>query len=138
MKLTKKKVLAISVFVSIVLLIASYFGNVKLCTTGGNWNYECSKFLYLIEMMLLPFWPITVFSLITYPLREEVFQAWMHFAKWWIPLSIFFVLIMPDGQGGGYMPSLIDKQTIAFLMSSIFILVSTIKIISKSIELRKK
>ena len=88
--------------------------------------------------MLLPFWPITVFSLITYPLREEVFQAWMHFAKWWIPLSIFFVLIMPDGQGGGYMPSLIDKQTIAFLMSSIFILVSTIKIISKSIELRKK
>ena len=84
--------------------------------------------------MLLPFWPITVFSLITYPLREETFQSWLHFAKWFVPLSILLVLLTPDGQSGGYMPSLIDKQVIAFLTSALFTLVSLIIIIYKSIK----
>jgi len=135
MKLTKKKVLLISssyIVYFCLLLLVSWQCNAKWCQIRDD------DFFGLVIYIFAPLAPLFLFSLITYFLREEVFQAWLRFVKWWIPLSILLVLIMPDGQGGGYMPSLIDKQTIAFLMSSIFIFVSTVKIISKSIELRKK
>ena len=135
MQLTKKKVFWISslyVIYFCLLLLVSWQCDVKWCQIRDDDTFGLAIYIFA------PLAPVFLFSLVTYFLREEVFQVWMRFAKWWIPLSIFFVLIMPDGQGGGYMPSLIDKQTIAFLMSSIFILVSLTKIISKSIELRKK
>lgn len=135
MQLTKKKVFWTSLVGGFIFIFLLSF---VLNDSCGLYKDLCRSFYDNTANFLFLFPIILIFSLITYFLREEVFQAWMHFAKWWIPLSIFFVLIMPDGQGGGYMPSLIDKQTIAFLMSSIFILVSIIKIISKSIELRKK
>ncbi|MCX6735762.1 MAG: hypothetical protein NTZ13_01640 [Candidatus Parcubacteria bacterium] len=81
-----------------------------------------------------PLAPVFLFSLITYPLREETFRSWLHFAKWWVPMSVLLVLITPDGQGGGYMPSLIDKQVVAFLTSAIFTLISLIIVIYKSIR----
>jgi len=139
MQLTKKKVFWTSLigFIFFTLLFVFRDALYDYCFADGHcWQFWDSLDIIGALLFIFPF--VFLLSLITYFLREEVFQAWMHFAKWWIPLSIFFVLVMPDGQGGGYMPSLIDKQTIAFLMSSIFILVSLTKIISKSIELRKK
>ncbi|TRZ53368.1 hypothetical protein D4R99_00930 [bacterium] len=139
MKLTKKKIFWISLigFVPFTLLFIFRDSLYDYCFAGGHcWQFWDSLDIIGAILFIFPF--VFLFSLITYFLREEVFQAWLRFVKWWIPLSILLVLIMPDGQGGGYMPSLIDKQTIAFLMSSIFIFVSTVKIISKSIELRKK
>ncbi len=141
MKLTKGKVLSISILISIVLLIADNLGNTKLCTTIGYLDgniYPCMDVLYLIELMFLSFLPITIFSLITYPLREETFRSWLRFAKWWVPMSMLLVLITPDGQSGGYMPSLIDKQVVAFLTSAVFIIISLIIVLYKSIKLRGK
>jgi len=135
MKLTKKKVFWISLVGGFIFAFLLFFVLNDYC---GLYKDLCRSLYDGTASFLFIFPLIFLFSLITYPLRDEVFQSWLRFAKWWIPLSILLVLVMPDGQGGGYMPSLIDKQTIAFLMSSIFILVSTIKIISKSIELRGK
>lgn len=133
MKLTKKKVFWVSligglifIFLLFLVLNDSCGSSKKLCRSLYD---NTASFLFIFPLFFF-------FSIITYFLREEVFQAWLHFTKWWIPLSIFLVLIMPDGQGGGYMPSLIDKQVVAFLTSSIFILNSTIIIISRSIKLR--
>jgi len=36
--------------------------------------------------------PLTVFSLITYKMRDEVYRAWLRFSHWWIPLSFALVL----------------------------------------------
>lgn len=72
-------------------------------------------------------------------MREEVFRAWFNFAKWWIPISIFLTLIMPGGSGGGFgIPSIFDKEFLAFVLAALFIIISLIIIITKSLKLRKK
>lgn len=92
-----------------------------------------------IESFLFLFPFIFLFSLITHKMREEVFRAWFNFAKWWIPISIFLTLIMPGGSGGGFgIPSIFDKEFLAFVLAALFIIISLIIIITKSLKLRKK
>ena len=93
--------------------------------TFGNSVGCFDRFPEVAVSVLLPFFPLFLFSLITYKLRDEVFNSWVHFVYWWIPLSIVLTLIMPDGQGGSFgLPSLIDKGVVAFLVSAIFVIVS--------------
>ncbi|MBI5405900.1 hypothetical protein HY972_02595 [Candidatus Kaiserbacteria bacterium] len=45
--------------------------------------------------------PILIFSLITYRLKDEVFQAWWRFARWWVPVIIAVTLFLQNAGGGG-------------------------------------
>ena len=129
--MTKKKVLLISVtyiaYFFLLLLISWQ------CYSGWC-QVRDDNTLGFILFVFSPLAPVFLFSLITYPLREETFRSWLRFAKWWVPMSMLLVLITPDGQGGGYMPSLIDKQVVAFLTSVVFIIISTVIIVYRSLK----
>ena len=76
--------------------------------------------LLLIVPLLFPF------SLITYRMKKEVFQRWIRFAIWYIPLLIIGYFIYP--QGGGLMASSFDALVFS-LFISIFVITSTVKIV---------
>lgn len=85
-------------------------------------------------IFLFPF--VFVFSLITYFLREEVFRSWLHFAYWWLPLSVVLIWWAAGTSGGGFgMPNILDQETVAFVFSALFALISLLIIIIKSLIL---
>ncbi len=136
----KKYILWISFFVSTFLIIVDRIGNVIFCSFLGYYDghvYSCLDFISPIETMLFPLLPVFLFSLITYKMRDEVFQTWIKFTKWFIPLSMFLILITPTANGG-YFVSLWDNQMTAIFTSFLYTLLSLILIIYKSIKLRGK
>ena len=77
--------------------------------------------------IFLPFLPLFVFSLITYFLREEIFQSWWRFTRIAIPASIVLILLAPSYSSDWMLP--IEKGTVAFFTSLIFVFISVIVIV---------
>ena len=45
--------------------------------------------------------PLFLLSLITYRMKDEVFQAWWRFARWFVPVIIAVTLFVQNAGGGG-------------------------------------
>jgi len=78
--------------------------------------------------------PIFIFSLITYKMRQEVFQSWWRFVRWFAPVIILVTfLINSQRQSGGMgISGAIRSSFNLFIIGifyAIFIVTSTIKII---------
>ena len=78
--------------------------------------------------------PIFIFSLITYKMRQEVFQSWWRFARWFAPVIILVTfLINSQRQSGGMgISGAIRSSFNLFIIGifyAIFIITSMIKII---------
>lgn len=73
-----------------------------------------------------------IFSLVTYYLPESVFRAWVTFAKWWVPLQILLVLLVPESSGGFFVV-IFDKQFATIVLSALFTVISLGIIIWKSV-----
>lgn len=78
--------------------------------------------------------PIFIFSLITYKMRQEVFQSWWRFVRWFAPVIILVTfLINSQRQSGGMgISGAIRSSFNLFIIGifyAIFIITSTIKII---------
>ena len=86
-------------------------------------------------LFFLIFIPVLLFSLITYKLRDEVFGAWVKFAKWWVLGTILLVLITP-AQDQSFIP--LDKEMISLFSTGMFTLVSLIVIVATAVSLRGK
>lgn len=127
--LTKKIVLIISGLVGGGLLLLE---PIKTSTICGAGSITCIDNIFFTSMLLFVFPFVFLFSIITYFLKESVFRSWVNFAKWWVPLQIFLVLITPESSGG-YFVSLIDKQFVAIILSGVFATISLIIVIWKSV-----
>jgi len=133
--MTKKNILWMSL---IGTSIFSFLLFLVLNDSCGNYYEFCKSTFVLTTNLLFIFPVIFLFSLITYKMRESTFRSWLHFSYWWVSISVLLVLIIPNGQGGGYMPSLLDKESVAFIMSFFYSVISLILITYKSIKLRGK
>lgn len=109
-------------------LFESCYNNLP-CREGPlNWSDAISPYVHL-------FIPLFLFSLITYRMREEVYQTWFRFVRWWIPLSMLLIFLAPEYSNDWMYP--IEKGSIALLTSAIFCVVSLVIIAAKYISLRK-
>jgi hypothetical protein len=131
--MTKKNVLFASL-IYVLIFIAFVFWD---GWSGVGDCYDmlwCRDYFYPVLSYLLPVHVIFLFSLITYKMHDEVFFAWRNFSYWWIPLSIFLVLITPEGN------SVImswGKEIPAVGMSVLYVLISSILIAYKFFALKK-
>ena len=123
--LTKKVVLYLSGIIAMGLVIIGTFGTYALC----NSNELCINILHQLFLHFLPFGLVFLFSLITYWMREKVYQAWFRFARWWIPLSMLLILISPEYSGDWMYP--IEKGSVALLTCTLFGIVSILIIAVK-------
>lgn len=129
----KKNVFISTGIVSVLLTTLNFIGTYKLCGSKGYGT--CMEVVYDIMVILLPIIPLFIFSLITYKMREEVFESWWKFARIWIPLSMLAVLVSPS-YGNWMIP--IEKGTVAFASSILFVIISLVLIIWQSIKEKKK
>ena len=120
-QMTKKIVLFISLGIcSIVLVLflinkiqgpcsATYFDFSGAVPTSTNVIY-CDKavidfvpevILQSLAFILLLLLSLLFLSLITYKMKDEVFQAWWRFARWWVLVIIAATLFLQNAGGGG-------------------------------------
>lgn len=103
-----------------------------LFSDSSNTYWDLSKIIYSSTFFVLfPLLGAFPFSLITYKLSDQVFQAWWKFASWYVPLLIaltFLIEWMPKAGGGEI--GLYKELPYQFLglLYGIFVLVSLIKI----------
>ncbi len=120
-----------------VLLVWNYVGNVRLCTLGWGLHENCLNFFYAIGISLLPIIPLALFSLITYKMKEEVFQAWRNFSYWFIPLSMVVIALSPQ-YADGFMMAPSPKGLAVVGTGILYIFISSIIILRTWIKTRKE
>ncbi len=134
--LTKKNIAISSTLGAIMLLMWDHVGNVYWCTWGGVLHYDCLDTLSSIEIIFVPILSLPLLSLITYKMKEEVFNAWIKFTIWFVPLSMIAILLTPVDDGGSW--SIPLKGPVALLTTGLFFTISLIIICWKHFSLRGK
>ena len=128
----KKSVTWISGLLALILIGFDFTGTDKLC--GGAQYTECMQTLHSFFVIIIPIIPTFFFSLLTYWMREEIYRSWFRFARWWIPLSMVLIFLAPEYSGDWMYP--IEKGTVAFFTSLVFVIVSIIVIIVRYFHTR--
>ena len=131
----KKIILIVPGIISVILGILIFLELNNLC------NYSICRDIYNIFVLFSFIFPfVFFFSLITYFLKDQIFQTWFKFSRIWVPISILLTIITPGGSAGFFI-SLWDKQMTALLMSGLYLTISLIIIIIRSTQeylLKKK
>ena len=89
------------------------------------------SYLWIILILKYLFPIIFLLSLITYKMKDIVFQTWFKFARVWVPLTIILVILSPE-YGNALLP--VEKGTVSFFMSALFLIISLIIIVYKSFQ----
>lgn len=129
----KKNVLWISSIVIMLLLFIAYIQNGDICYSR-SWCNNLWDTINIVSEIILIFIPIFFFSLITYKMREEVFQSWWRFARWFVPVIMLVTfLVNSQGRSGGMgISGVISSSFNLFIIGifyAIFIITSAIKIV---------
>ncbi|MBI5230420.1 MAG: hypothetical protein HY981_03930 [Candidatus Magasanikbacteria bacterium] len=110
--MTKKIVLVASLAMLVFVLIISNpltFGFCQSISEWGDGTKYCNYSYNVVDTLAeeTSFYgfflsiPLLILSLITYKMRDEVFQAWWRFARWWVPVIIAVTLFVQNAGGGG-------------------------------------
>ncbi len=138
---TKKNILRI--LLSYLLLVGIFvsYALISSCPTGQYCNKTIGGFLGLVIVILAPLLIVLPFSLVTYKMRDEVFEHWRNFSLWYIPTLIVLTQIVVNGESagggfGGVVSSWFMGILILFLVI-IYILTSITLIVKKRAEFKK-
>ncbi len=135
--ITKKNLIFLSGGISTFLLVVNYIGTYRICDfffLGGH-EGNCPSILADTLISFFPVMPLFVLSLIAYSLREETFRAWLKFTYVWIPLTMLLVLTAPE-YGNAFLP--IEKGTVSFFFSLLYVIISLGILITMSLKAKKK
>lgn len=127
--MSKKNVLwgsSVYVIYFIIIAIVSFFCESDVCRIHDD------DVLGQVLLNFISLIPVFIFSLITYKMRDEVFQAWWKFARWFVPVIIFVTWFINSQSGGSGMAGAIGKGFDMFILGIfyvIFVIISLIKII---------
>jgi len=93
------------------------------------------KFLPMVGLVFILFsLSLLSLSIITFFLRDEIFRAWLKFAYWWLPISIFFIFLSANAGGGGGFGlgnSEFSPEVISMVFSGLFAFISILIILAK-------
>ncbi len=123
----KKILLLVSFLGSLLVLVATYSVNLKLCSS--YYSFKCTSLYNSIGQTFLISIFIFLFTLITYKISERVFRAWSIFTYIWIPLSMILTSLASEESGGFIYPS--DKALAVMFTIGLYILISIIIILTK-------
>lgn len=128
----KKSVLLFGIIGSIFFLLLTYSTEIGICKSSYKSCFEAyDKFAEAIFILF----PVFLLSLITYKLREEIFQAWLRFSYFWVPLTILLTFLAPE-YDNTLVP--ITKGVVSFWMSAAFFIISLGIVIFKFTKSKNK
>lgn len=132
--LTKKKVLLIGLL-GTTIFFSPYLYNQTFGCYGSS-SFFCSSLYEIVAIITILFPFLMLFSIITYKMKNEIFDAWRNFSTWFIPLSAFIILIAPEDHTSFIAPSTKTMAMGTFLFLYFFISLAIIA--RKSYQLRGK
>jgi hypothetical protein len=134
--LTKRNVIVTSFgSILLVVLIALLDANNLLSCRYYDETGHAMKYCERISFAFIPLILLLPLSFVTFFLRDEIFDSWIRFAKWYVPIAMFAILISPEDTGG-FLP-LPVQGTIALASSGLFLVISLIFIAYKFLTLKK-
>ncbi len=132
--LTKKKTLYGSLLALAIFFVSVYSVNVGLCSV---YNHSCLVVFDTIAAALLIFIPVFLLTLLTYRMRDSVFDQWMKFAVWYVPIDMVLAALIflwaSNGMWGGLGLMVAGSISVTVILGllGIFTVVSLIIIIRK-------
>ena len=129
---SKKTLLIVSLIGTLLFVIFLFAKDLGLCNLI---NSSCTDTFDPIAENLSVLVPALLLSLITYKMRDEVYQAWLRFARVWVPLSMVLIFLAPEYTSDWMFP--VVKGTVAFFSSLLFLVISPILIIWKHFFTRR-
>lgn len=115
----------------LLLILGAFSGILLYFQSFIDINYQVNKFFEIFSLslapliLLIPFWIIFLF------VRKEVFDYWLSFSVWFLPLSmgiVFFLYWRGESGGGWGISSGIGEFFVSFILYAIFISVSLARI----------
>lgn len=101
------------------------------------WFFLADAFFWDVTFSILQ--PLYLYSLVTLPLaivlifvKEKVFNSWLRFALWWIPLSIFFIAITQVSSNSWFPLYSIVREDTAWFFGVLFSVISISRIFSQT------
>ena len=138
--LSKKYLTPLFLLGAFVFFTPVIFYNIFDCYS--NETFVCSRNFQQITTLFGIFFITSLFSLITYKMRDEVFEHWIKFAIWAVPvIMVLTYLIMGGGQNGLGIESAYGNSFDALLfilLYGIFIGISIYRIVSKYKQLKHR
>ncbi len=83
-------------------------------------DLSCVSFRALLLPLVLGGLPI---SIVSYFLRDEIFQSWIKFIAWWVPVGSLLSIVALNSSGGfigNFFPSQVFAFTIIAMSASLF------------------
>lgn len=122
----KKQILLLGIIPLVITIIEFYVGYISKVRV---FEETVETFLELYSIVIL----ISLFLL--FLLRIEVYKSWRKFALIYLPLAVLAIHAAPES---GDMLFDISKETVTIFFAGLFLLISLILIIVKSLTLRGK
>lgn len=130
--MTRKKILVGAI--GILILGYSTFYLPELCYLNPNTN---GTIICLDDMgEFFSLFSISILALLIplFFVREEILHSWLRFSYWWLSFSAVLFLIAPK-YDGSLLP--ITKEIVSLWMAGLFVFISLVIIIKKSLKLQK-
>jgi len=129
---TKKKIIVIG-FLGVLVFFLGYFVDISIHKDVCYMGEFCGDVSELLTIYFLPFILIFVFSILTYKLKESVFNSWRNFSMWVIPISLIIITFLPTRTHGlDFVP--VTKRSIIFLLTILYSIISLVLVIYKSLK----
>ena len=136
--LTKKTSVLLALLGTVIGYVIIYPEQIGICVLIGNPTCYYNSPIFTIGEPLFNFSVVMLITtFVVYFIRDEIFQLWLRFARWWIPLSVLIIAITPttghDWALGG--PT---REIMSWMMGGLFFFISLLIIAVKSWKLRGK
>lgn len=129
---SKWVIVGVSLLLVGILAVWDTVGNYKICDAffvEGHFG-SCPRWMGDFEVLLFPALPLLIFAMITFFLRDSVFQTWARFAVPATVLSMLAILLTQNSPGGGFGPQLsFGKGDVALITGFLFVIISIVIIV---------
>lgn len=119
-----------SLFFFSLFLLAYFSIDIGICLDYPN---SCNKNSELVAVYTMLFISMFLFSLLTFKLKQETYNAWRNFSFFYLLVFLILLSFIPMRTHGlDYLP--ITKGLVSFLLSIIYSIVSLFIVIYHSIK----
>ncbi len=139
--MTKKTVFIWSIIFFSVTSVVVFQSNIGFCENVNGYSRNCLFSNFFEKFIGESFFDLSlslfIVSVIIFFVRNEVFKKWVRVMRWWFPISIVLLSIIPS-RGHGFLPPLISKEEVSLFVGVLFVFSSFIIFIKESKRLQKK
>ncbi len=123
--MTKKKILIGALMGVVIAYVLDY---------GRKFGISREVYKFIAEPLFNLSVSLLIISTILLFVRDQIFHPWLKFAYWWLSASVLLVFLVPT-HNGSLLP--VTKEIVSLWMSGLFVFISIMIIIKKSLKLRK-